>query len=354
MRNRLYALGLGLVWLAGCSSEPLPRPPRGKARRDDKSKVPGKSDRQPSRTSEIGTTEESAFETESDAALDEDQQLSGCSEQSVVDVTRRGIDATGKRDVTLALQKIIDANAGKTIYLPSGTYLIDPSQGLSIPSGTELKGVGWGATEIVAADAGDGTLIAAADGTNDVVIRDIRIVLRGDKQTGIALTNTTKALVERCYVTPQDRAQEWYNAPNTCMGVGIRIGVIDSNSSAECCIKDTIVLFTVEAIRVSGGEGHLIEHCDLLEGHVLINVPSTAVRNLTIHSSTIQYVRLRNSFAVDLMGKDCKIIGCYFEVTSAASAAILLRDGNKSNYLACNVYMDDKGVIENGGNNVFI
>lgn len=82
--------------------------------------------------------------------LDEfDSQLENIAKNKTnwVNVVEYGIDNTGLEDVTTELQKLIDDNQGKVIYLPSGTYLISQ---IKLPLSTTLQGDGIMSTIIKA------------------------------------------------------------------------------------------------------------------------------------------------------------------------------------------------------------
>jgi polygalacturonase len=100
----------------------------------------------------------------------------------IVDVTSMGVPSDGRNDAAVALQRVIDAADGRTLFFPNGEYRLD--QQVAVRSGTHLK-FAPGATVIRGWNGGTswrGALFGNADfnvKTSDVTIEGGRFIGNG-------------------------------------------------------------------------------------------------------------------------------------------------------------------------------
>lgn len=100
-----------------------------------------------------------------------------------------GADATGASDSAASIQAALTAGAGKTVFIPAGTFSC--STGLLIPSNTVLTGLGWDSV-LSFAYTGSGTryyvsnLTQTGSGNSNIQLRDfwIRRNSGGTRTTG--------------------------------------------------------------------------------------------------------------------------------------------------------------------------
>src|SRR5260221_1133047 len=108
----------------------------------------------------------------------------------VYNVLGYGVKGDGTTDDTTAMQAVINTAytaGGGTVFLPKGTYIINPSTGLQVKSNVILAGVGAGSIIKIANSANvTGNLVKVESWTN-VVIQDV--LLEGNSSHQGAGTN---------------------------------------------------------------------------------------------------------------------------------------------------------------------
>ncbi len=142
-----------------------------------------------------------------------------------VNVVEYGIDNSGLEDVTTELQKLIDDNQGKVIYLPGGTYLISQ---IKLPLATTLQGDGIHSTILKATSNLD--MIVLKDYLSaHVLIKDLYI--DGDYKA----TRGVWAYKEQYFLEYLDNS---FNLDNVyvkrCTVANVQLGKEDTASIMEC------------------------------------------------------------------------------------------------------------------------
>ena len=142
-----------------------------------------------------------------------------------VNVVEYGIDNSGIEDVTTELQKLIDDNQGKVIYLPSGTYLISQ---IKLPLATTLQGDGLMST-IIKGIAETDMIVLKDYLSAHVCIRDVFI--DGDYKA----TRGVWAFKEKYSLQHLDNSFVMENVyVKRCIIANIHLGKVNTSSIMEC------------------------------------------------------------------------------------------------------------------------
>lgn len=278
----------------------------------------------------------------------------------------------GRADDTTAIQAAIDAH--DRVYLPPGTYRIDPSIGLRVRSGTQLIGAGR-ALSLLVADAKGGTVSALAGyGPGSIIRRrfdpaeenayvayvrlaDFGVILthpdsvtQNGIQIGIDLRNISRSLVERVHVgnTPPIgaalRRASRHNVDS--QGYGIVLGTIPSSIGSYAggemnVVRDTSVWGAFKAIVQddemlsprSAAHGTVLERVDLQGAQFLLSQESEYARGFVWRDSVLQNAipqpgRDAETTVIRIDGRDARVDGGYIE--AGGLAAFLVRLGSSS------------------------
>lgn len=164
-----------------------------------------------------------------DPKLSEQLDIIAKNKTNWVNVVEYGIDNSGIEDVTTELQKLIDDNQGKVIYLPAGTYLISQ---IKLPLATTLLGDGVNSTTLKATSNLD--MIILKDYLSAyVLIKDLHI--NGDYKA----TRGVWAYKEQYSLQYLDNS---FNLDNVyvkrCTVANVQIGKEDTASIMECKITN--------------------------------------------------------------------------------------------------------------------
>ena len=257
-----------------------------------------------------------------------------------------GIVGDGVTDDTEAFNDAIewyyknddDLNRG-AVYVPAGSFLINPSIGIKLLDNVDIIGAGWGSTQFITSSGAGSVFKRPATGRAQYQrISNIRIVLTDEGQIGIDSTASGRAVYERVQITTQARKSingvgEWFNTPNTVLAgsIGIKLNFTQGIGGDGQRIKDCLFIYMEEGVQIAGGHGHNIVGNEFQTCALGINCNQSVSGGLNITHNLIQYWGSGNR-GIDFMGVDSNITHNYFENNiSGAQQAILLRTGSARN-----------------------
>lgn len=308
-----------------------------------------------------------------------------------------GAVGDGFHDDTAAIQKAIDKSS--RVFLPGGTYLIDPRRGLVVRSGTQIIGDGRAQSILLAAPGGGSIEDLAAYRFGSIIRRafnparrnayvsyvrivDIGVVLthprdqitRSAIQIGIDLRNISRAIVERVHVgnvlPTGSTLSKTLGHTFDSQGYGIVIGTLSSSAIGYSggegnTVRDTSVWGTFKAIvqddnqlsLQSAAHATLVERSDLQGGEFLLSQESRYARGIVWRDNILQNIVPRNDHpgsgvAFTVAGQDVSIAGGYVELGPlAAGLASMGPDSRQVDFAPYYVDCTSKSKVSNQGRN---
>lgn len=281
-----------------------------------------------------------------------------------VTVSRFGAVGDGQTDDTAAIQAAIDHSA--RVYLPAGTYRINPRVGLVLRTGTHLVGDGRTST-ILVASAGGGTIGELADygpgsllhrrfnpvGRNayvtSVYLADFSVILTHPRdsvtqreiQIGIDFRNVTRSIIERVHVgnVPFEGSRLSKAGAHVydSQGYGIVFGSVQSsllsyaggeiNSARDSSIWGAYkAIVQDDAILSPRSAAHatLIERNDIQGAQALLSQESRYTEAFVWRDNILQNVvprpdGVRSASVMHVDGQNGRIEGGYIEAGGLAS-----------------------------------
>lgn len=243
-------------------------------------------------------------------------------------------------------------NVGGILWIPPGSYLVDPTVGLRFRDNILVWGSGWGSAEIIASNTSAGNLwwreFSPAPGNQRiqfVKIGNMRLVVRGNNQTAVNLSHCGRSTAEQLYITVQDREDEFNNTPQTIFSgsVGIKFGVADSLPNGyvggeNCRAIGNLVYWMDKGVEINGGHNHKVLLNDISDCGICIDETVTTSDSLLIAHNTIQRWQSGN-YGVRHSGRLALIEDNYFENTTVGSLEpVRFQANSRGNKLGHNYY----------------
>lgn len=285
-----------------------------------------------------------------------------------------GAKGDGRSDDTAAIQSAIDRY--NHVYLPAGTYRINPRVGLVVRTGTQLSGDGRAASLLVAmpsggslkdlANYGPGSLIRRRfdpDRRNAYVsyvrLADFSVILTHPRdkvtadqiQIGIDFRNISRSIIERVHVgnsLPEGtRLSKTPAHVYDSQGYGIVLGSVQSSLASYAggelnVVRDTNIWGAYKAIVLddailsprSAAHATKVEHSDLQGGQYLLSQESRYTRGIVWRDNILQNVVPRpdgveQATVIHIDGQDSRVDGGYVEAGGLSRYLVFLGPDTK-------------------------
>lgn len=318
-------------------------------------------------------------------------------EAGATNVRSFGAVGDGVHDDTAAIQKAIDSSP--RVFLPAGTYLIDPKIGLVVRNGTQIIGDGRAQSLLLAAPGGGSVQDLAAYRAGSIVrrafdpsranpyvsyvrIADVGIVLSHPQdritpsaiQIGLDLRNISRAIIERVHVGNVAPLGSKIGKPKghtfDSQGYGIVLGTVSSSSVAYAggegnTVRDTSIWGTYKSVvqddselsPLSASHSTVIERSDLQGAEFLLSQESRYARGIVWRDNILQNIVPRNDHprsgtAYTIMGQDASVSGDYVELGPLAERLVDMgQDTRNVNFAPTYVDCSSKPGLSNLGRN---